>query len=196
MKPNFRLSVLLGLSLVLSATSASAQFYRQQMVAKRCGRCGASVPLSSRVGQRCPSCGAYWGRESTQFGSRFGPSFRQPMFRYSRPELPSPPPLPNMSVPSFPPAPLNPIRRYVVPAPSGPYVAKEERERKVVEFQKKRAAEGSAVFQYDLGIRYLNGQGVEKDEVLAREWLAKSAAQGHLPAQRKLRELPGVQSSV
>ena len=32
--------------------------YREVMVAKRCEACGRPVPLTSRVGQRCPYCGA------------------------------------------------------------------------------------------------------------------------------------------
>jgi hypothetical protein len=31
---------------------------------KTCGRCGRVVPSSSRPGQNCPHCGAYWGTES------------------------------------------------------------------------------------------------------------------------------------
>ncbi len=31
-------------------------------VSKACSRCSRPVPLSSRVGQACPHCGAYWGR--------------------------------------------------------------------------------------------------------------------------------------
>lgn len=30
---------------------------------KSCGRCGKAVPLSSRAGQKCPFCGAYWSYE-------------------------------------------------------------------------------------------------------------------------------------
>jgi len=60
---------------------------------------------------------------------------------------------------------------------------------KVVEFQRKRAAEGSASAQYDLGLRHLNGDGVEKDEAAARSWLQKAAAGGNSQAVKKLKEL-------
>jgi len=32
---------------------------------KFCGRCGKAVPLSSRAGQNCPFCHAYWSYERT-----------------------------------------------------------------------------------------------------------------------------------
>jgi len=34
---------------------------------KFCGGCGKAVPLSSRAGQRCPFCGAYWSYERTTY---------------------------------------------------------------------------------------------------------------------------------
>jgi len=34
-------------------------------VAKKCGSCGRHVPSSSRSGERCPYCHAYWGAERT-----------------------------------------------------------------------------------------------------------------------------------
>lgn len=60
---------------------------------------------------------------------------------------------------------------------------------KALEFQVKRAQEGSASAQYDLGIRYLDGKGVERNEDKALEWLKKSAAQDNIPAKQKLKEL-------
>src|SRR5262245_3620174 len=36
-------------------------------VSKSCGNCGASVPSSTSVGDRCPSCGARFGSETTRF---------------------------------------------------------------------------------------------------------------------------------
>lgn len=60
---------------------------------------------------------------------------------------------------------------------------------KVVEFQKRRAEEGSDESQYLLGMRYLIGSGVEQDRVEAKKWLQKSANQGYQPAIRKLNDL-------
>jgi len=60
---------------------------------------------------------------------------------------------------------------------------------KVVEFQKQRAAAGSASAQFDLGCRYSDGIGVPKDLELARQWLTKSAEQGNAQAKAKLTEL-------
>ena len=60
---------------------------------------------------------------------------------------------------------------------------------KQFEFYKRRAEEGSDDAQYQLGIRYLTGKGVEKNEKLGREWLAKAAKQSHVQAGKKLAEL-------
>ena len=66
---------------------------------------------------------------------------------------------------------------------------KEESLRKTIEYQKQRAEEGSATSQYDLGMRYLKGDGLEKDLKLARTWLSKSAEGGNNQAKEKLLEL-------
>ena len=54
----------------------------------------------------------------------------------------------------------------------------------------RRAAEGSPEAQYDMGIRYLEGDGVEKDAVKGRELLEKSAQGGHEAAVKKLQMFP------
>ena len=66
---------------------------------------------------------------------------------------------------------------------------KAELERKTVEYQKKRAEAGAPTAQYDLGVRYLNGTGVEKDKELARKWLSKAATNGNSQAVKKLAEI-------
>jgi TPR repeat protein len=58
------------------------------------------------------------------------------------------------------------------------------------EFYKRRAEEGSDHAQYELGMRYLAGKGVAPNELLAREWIEKSAKTGYAPAVKKLAELP------
>lgn len=67
--------------------------------------------------------------------------------------------------------------------------AREKADKKALEFQKKRAEEGSDSAQYELGVRYLKGDGVVKDEGTARKWLAMSSKSGYGPATRKLEEL-------
>ena len=67
--------------------------------------------------------------------------------------------------------------------------AKEEAVRKTVEFQKKRASEGFESAQYELGLRYLKGDGVPQDEMMGRKWLRLSAVNGYGPAIRKVEEL-------
>lgn len=63
-------------------------------------------------------------------------------------------------------------------------------------FRLKRAIEGEAVFQYDLALQYLNGQGVPQDVSAAKDWLKKAAAQGHKKAQAQLAELTATESPV
>ena len=55
-----------------------------------------------------------------------------------------------------------------------------------MKFDRLEAENGSAVAQYMLGRRYLYGDGVPKDEILARQWLEKAAAQGIRDAQDTL----------
>mgnify|MGYP001189954148 CR=1 FL=1 len=84
-----------------------------------------------------------------------------------------------------------------VPPPLGvPKIDPEkERQRKEaalknsIEFLKKRAEAGSPSAQYELGKRYMTGDGVEKDFALARKWLEASAKQGEENAKLKLSEL-------
>lgn len=64
--------------------------------------------------------------------------------------------------------------------------AKDETDRKVLEFQKQRAAHGSPTSQYDLSLRYLEGNGVDKDESQARMWMQKAAEGGHMRAKQHL----------
>jgi hypothetical protein len=57
---------------------------------------------------------------------------------------------------------------------------------RVLAFHRKRAVEGSAYAQFALGVRYLEGNGVEKDEAQARYWLSQSAQKGFRQAARVL----------
>ena len=61
--------------------------------------------------------------------------------------------------------------------------------KKTIEFQKKRAEAGSASAQYELALRYLFGDGLEKDVEPGRKWLEKSAAQDYAQAKKKLEDL-------
>jgi hypothetical protein len=68
-----------------------------------------------------------------------------------------------------------------------PSLSKDEVERKRLEFQFDRAEKGSASAQYDLGVRFLKGDGVEQNEELGRSWLEKAAKQGDDAAFQKLK---------
>ena len=56
-------------------------------------------------------------------------------------------------------------------------------------WQLERAQAGSATAMRSIGMRYLTGDGLEKDEVKAREWLKKGAAGGDTAAQKELTRL-------
>ncbi len=60
---------------------------------------------------------------------------------------------------------------------------------RLLDFQIKRAGAGSPTAQYELGLRYLTGKGVEKNLLEGRKWLEASAKQDNVWAQRKLKEL-------
>ncbi|MBI2929249.1 MAG: sel1 repeat family protein [Verrucomicrobia bacterium] len=102
------------------------------------------------------------------------------------PTAPLTPPL------SRPPSPAAPPTVVVQPPPVDPAkaaAAKEEQVRKTVEFQKKRAEQGSPLAQYDLGLRYLKGDGVTQSLDLAKHWFARAATNGNSMAARRLEEL-------
>ena len=67
--------------------------------------------------------------------------------------------------------------------------AQSEVARKTLEFQIQRSRQGSAYAQYDLGLRYLSGDGVTMDRVEALRLLGDSAKQGNAQAAKKLAEL-------
>ncbi len=64
-----------------------------------------------------------------------------------------------------------------------------EAQKRAVEAVRKRAEAGSASAQYDLAMRYLNGQGVATNLVEARKWLEAAARQGDYWAKKKLADL-------
>jgi hypothetical protein len=105
------------------------------------------------------------------------------------------PNVPNPSAPATRPAPTappvapqtRPTNIYVLPEKT--QAQKDEILRKTIEFQKQRAAAGAPTAQYDLGMRYLNGDGVEKDPALAKKWLTAASTNGSSEAVKKLEEL-------
>ncbi|MGZ8900600.1 MAG: tetratricopeptide repeat protein [Limisphaerales bacterium] len=88
-----------------------------------------------------------------------------------------------------PPRPAAPPRELTPEETSKVQVKQDKNEVKQFEFYKRRADEGSDDAQYQLGVRYLTGKGIAKDEKLGREWLGKAAKQGHSQASKKLAEL-------
>ena len=55
---------------------------------------------------------------------------------------------------------------------------KQTEDARVIHWLLSQATNGSESAQYSLGLRYLKGEGVPKDEKQSREWLGKAAAQG------------------
>ncbi|MBI4661190.1 MAG: SEL1-like repeat protein [Verrucomicrobia bacterium] len=116
----------------------------------------------------------------------------------TRPVLISPAPGPFFQWPSAPPVrnpaaqvPFSPSPSLSLPASTSPIsaISPQEVARKTLEFHIKRANEGAAYAQYALGVRYLKGDGVEKDLAMAKKWLVAAAENGDKPALRKLAEL-------
>lgn len=86
-------------------------------------------------------------------------------------------------------APANPTPWYAPPPREKTKAEKEEAARKALEFQKKQAEEGSPTAQYDLGMRYLNGDGVERNPEAAKKWFELAAKQDHTQAKRQLEQI-------
>jgi TPR repeat protein len=108
-----------------------------------------------------------------------------------------PPPRPGQPAP----APGAPAPATAPAQPPGPYVKpnynsppatdaeKAEAEKKLLNYQKMRAEAGSDNAQYEMGMRYLTGKGVEQDETQAKAWFEKAAKQGNTLATKKLEEI-------
>jgi TPR repeat protein len=59
----------------------------------------------------------------------------------------------------------------------------------LLNYQREQAEKGNPESQYAMGVRYLNGTGVDQSDSLAREWLEKASAGGNLKARARLREM-------
>lgn len=64
-----------------------------------------------------------------------------------------------------------------------------ERDQRILNFQRQNAASGNPSAQYDLGMRYLRGNGVEQDDAQAMEWLKLASQNGDGRAKKELAEL-------
>ncbi len=104
----------------------------------------------------------------------------------------APPPAPVRNTPPVV-VPLQPAPQPVDPAKAK--VEKEELTKRTVEFQKKRAEGGSPSAQYDLGVRYITGDGVEKNLATARKWITAASTNGHYYASKKLIELTKIEEA-
>lgn len=73
---------------------------------------------------------------------------------------------------------------------------KKESQKKVVEFLSAKAKAGAAYAQFDLGKRYILGDGVETNFVEARKWLEAAAKQNHAGASNTLAELTRLEARL
>ena len=67
---------------------------------------------------------------------------------------------------------------------------KADSDAKLLKFHQEKASAGDAYGQFRMGEHYLKGDGVEKDLNKAREYFAKSAAQGNEDTKAALQKLP------
>jgi len=88
-------------------------------------------------------------------------------------------------------------------APAAPTAAADKKKaeaaavlKRTIEFQTKRAEQGSVTAQYDLGKRYLTGDGLEKSLPQARKWFEAAAKQGHVGAAAKLEEVKKLEAAT
>ncbi len=91
--------------------------------------------------------------------------------------------------------PYTPPQRQLTPAEAAAAKETASKERTssdaaTLKFIQEQADKGSALYQYRLGLRYVNGEGVTNDLTKAREYLTKAAAQGNDDAARELAKLP------
>ncbi len=105
-----------------------------------------------------------------------------------RPAAPNPSPLPPGPVVTPPPA------VPATPAVTGTNTARQTAaqlaaQARALELLRKRAEAGSASDQYELGMRYLTGRGLQTNPVEAARWLGAAARQDHYWARKKLEEL-------
>ena len=108
------------------------------------------------------------------------PPSAEPTNTPARPAAPAarpgaPAPAPAASAPWYSPAPREKTK-----------AEKDEALKKTIEFQKTQAEGGSASAQYDLGMRFLNGDGVERNEATAKKWFELAAKQDHTQARKQL----------
>ena len=67
---------------------------------------------------------------------------------------------------------------------------KAEMDAAIVKFEMEKSEKSSDLYQYRVGLRYLNGNGVPKDLAKARDYLSEAAAQGNKEAAAELAKLP------
>lgn len=67
---------------------------------------------------------------------------------------------------------------------------KAEGDAAILKFELESSEKGGDLYQYRVGLRYLNGNGVPKDPNKARDYFSKAAAQGNKEAAAELAKLP------
>lgn len=131
--------------------------------------------------------------EDPRFSSRYG-SARPRAAQAAAPAAPAAAPRATVA----PGAPASAPGATAVPAaaPAPVRKADPEREQRIINFQRQNAASGNPSAQYDLGMRYLRGNGVDKDESQAMEWLKLAAQNGDGRAKKELATLQAKAGAV
>jgi hypothetical protein len=66
---------------MLLLTPVFSQMYTES---KSCGSCGKEVPITSRIGMRCPHCNVRWGYENSSTRRKTTSSRRKKSYRRRR----------------------------------------------------------------------------------------------------------------
>jgi uncharacterized protein len=83
---------------------------------------------------------------------------------------------------NFSPNPPSPLIFGGRPAASSDQSKQSETDQKLLHWQFQQASNGSPRHQYELGVRYFKGDGVESNSNLSMQWLNHAAAQDYSPA--------------
>lgn len=107
---------------------------------------------------------------------------------------PPPPPVPPSTAKPVSPSATTSARTGLVAVPVAPVKTKTDAEKeeilkKTMESERRRAEGGSDSAQYDVGMRYFRGNGVEKNLEEAKKWLEMSAKQGNETAAKRLEDV-------
>jgi TPR repeat protein len=122
-----------------------------------------------------------------QFAGRYGNEAAERQARAAQAQQAYVAPVPGQ--PIVPGQPGLAVPQAVVIRPVAPKQVDPDQEERIINFQRQNAVSGNPSAQYDLGMRYLKGDGVEQDDKQAMEWLKLAAGSGNSRAEKHLEAL-------